>query len=380
MKIVVLANSFFNLGGGEKIFVEYAKRWHESGEEIEVITNERGREFCLEHGLKERSIVVWPSSRSDQWGIFFSSLYKSIIPSIRTLFTPVSDIDVIFAASFIWPDLLPGIVMKLRRPRIRLVVASYLFVIPPWAKHYYGNPLRAFALYSVQTVSLFLMRCFADGIFTASLRDVARFSIERRRRRLKVVAVRGGVDYAFFHNIPKQEMMYDCIFVGRFHPQKNVDELLDIWRGVVDQSPERKLGIIGEGYMEEELKEKVREEKLENNVVFLGFADGERKAKILKSSKVFVSASRFDTGNIALDEGLACGLPGIVYDLPHLFYPAGVIKVAIGDQDAFVQAILHLLEDEEVYKKLSRESVRFASTLDWDITAGKALGFIKNLG
>lgn len=379
MKIVVFANSFYNLGGGEKIFVEYAKRWQEAGENVEIITNERGKQFCLEHNLSGQFITVWPSSRSDKWGIFFSSLYKSVISSLRSFFLPLSDIDAVFSVSFIWPDLLPGLVLKLRKPSIRWVVASYLFVIPPWAKYYFGNPIRSLIFYVVQVVSLVLMKRFSDGVFTASLRDISKFTTRRKKQHLKAIAVRGGVDYDFFHNTPRQTVIYDCVFVGRFHPQKNVDELITIWKGVVGQSPQSKLAIIGEGYMEAELKEKVREEKLEENIIFLGFADGIKKAKILKSSKIFVSASRFDTGNIALDEALACGLPGIVYDLPHLFYPAGVIKVAIGDQDVFVQTILRLLEDEREYKMLSTEGARFASTLDWNITAKKALDFIKRL-
>lgn len=377
MKIIVFANSFFNLGGGEKIFVEYAKRWQAMGEATQIITNEKGKQFCLEHGFKNQLIIVWPSSWSDKWGILFSSVYKSLISAFRAFFLPASDIDIVFSASFIWPDLFPGLVLKLRNPKIRWVVASYLFVIPPWVKYYYGKPLRSFLLYGTQVVSLFIMKRFADGIFTASPRDIARFDTGKKNQHLKATAVRGGVDYAFFRNTPKQPIIYDCVFVGRLHPQKNIDELITIWKKVVEQSPKRKLAIVGEGYMEDLLQEKMRQEKLEKNITFLGFADGIAKAKILKSSKIFLSASRFDTGNIALDEALACGLPGIVYDLQHLFYPVGVIKIAIGNQDAFVKAILGLLHDEKNYKKLSAEGVQFASTIDWDITSEKALRFIK---
>ncbi len=382
MNILVINNGFTYIGGGaggDKIFVEFTKRWSEAGENLTVISNESGRTFCLAHRFPDQLIKVWPSSWTDRFGVFFSMAYKSIYCLLRSFFYPAGNIDVIFSSSFIWPDFLPGLVLKFKNPRIRLVVASYIFIVPPWAKNYHGKLINSLTLYLVQAVSLFLMKNFADGIFTASKYDAPRYLSNSRRQKLKAIPVRGGVDYDFFHKVPKQKKVFDGIFVGRFHPQKNIDELIDIWKDVVRQAGNKKLAIIGDGYLKNSLRTKVKDEKLEGSIMFLGRLDGEKKAKILKSSKIFCSASHFDSGNIALDEALACGIPGIVYNLPGLHYPAGVIKIRIGDTNAYTKAINMLLHDNTVYSRLVKEAIALAASLDWDITSRQALRFIKGL-
>ena len=101
MKIIVFANSFYNLGGGEKIFVEYSKRWIEFGETVKIVTNEEGKQFCIENGLKSEYLTLWPSSWSDKFGISISTIYKSLISLFRSFFISTKNIDAIFAASFI---------------------------------------------------------------------------------------------------------------------------------------------------------------------------------------------------------------------------------------------------------------------------------------
>jgi glycosyltransferase involved in cell wall biosynthesis len=224
------------------------------------------------------------------------------------------------------------------------------------------------------------MKRFADGIFTASKQDVPKFISKNKGYRFKIIAVRGGVDYDFFRKASKQSLKYEGVFLGRFHPQKNIDELVDIWKSVVEILPKACLIIVGEGYLENKLREKVKVEKLEDNVIIHPPAYGSEKARILKSSKLFLSSSRFDSGNIALDEALACGTPGVVYDLPGLNYPnGGVLKIKTGNKREFTKSILMLLQNRKAYSKLARQGIKYASTLDWEIKSEEALRFIKSL-
>ncbi len=249
----------------------------------------------------------------------------------------------------------------------------------PWGKIYSGKLLRGIVVCFAQRLSLWLIRRFADAVFTASETDRDKFYNERQLCPRTVIAIRGGADVKAANSVPAQEVTYDAIFVGRLHPQKCVDELIDIWKMLLQNGPQRKLALVGTGPLENKLRKKVANESIEHAITFLGIVDGTAKLRLLKSSRVFVSASRFDSGNIALDEALACGVPGVIYDLPQLYYPKGVIKVPCGEVEAFVKAVLRLLGNEEVYRRLSKEAVPFANDLAWDVKAPRALEFIKSL-
>lgn len=374
MKIIIFANAFHTISGGDKIFVEFAKHWLSEGEDVKVITNKSGRLFAMENGLAYRHIVLWPASFSDKLGIFVSSAYKTVNSILRAFFVKPDDIDIVFSASFIWPDLLPGLVLKLKKPKIKWIVACYVFLPNPFAEGYRGNRFNGIIIYLVQKISIMLINLFADAAFVASHLDVNNFS-----KRVLVKAVRGGVDYRFFSRIPSQKKVFDGVFVGRFHPQKNVDDLLDIWKEVLKEKPDVKLALIGRGYMEDKLKEHIFTNEMGNSVFFLSILDGLEKVRILKSSKLFLSTSKFDSGNIALDEALACGIPGIVYDLARLDYPEGVAKIPVGNKEVFKIKILRLLNDESLRKRMAKKGQKFALSLDWSIKAKEALDFVKEL-
>ena len=51
---------------------------------------------------------------------------------------------------------------------------------------------------------------------------------------------------------------YDAVFIGRFHPQKGVLELIDIWKRVVNKKPQAKLAMIGDGPLMKKVQLKIK--------------------------------------------------------------------------------------------------------------------------
>ena len=380
MNIVIFANTVYTntLTGGDKIFVECAKKWIAKGHNVLIITNEAGRDYCLQNGIRKKSIVVWTNSWADRYGVYVSMVVKALM-SIFFAFTNRSQkADVAFVSSFFVPDIVPALLLKLKYPSTKLVTASYLFSTEKWGRDYSGGKMKGLLFYLNEVIAFFIMKRYGNVYLTASAYDRNKFKRLRDIPGRKVLAFRGGVDNAFFSSVYEQAISYDAVFVGRFHPQKCVDELISIWEKVVKVEPQRVLALVGNGPLEDLLRDLVHQKKLEKNILFLGAQDGARKTKILKSSRLFLSASRFDSGNIALDEALSCGVPGIVYDLPRLNYPRGVLKISIDNQQAFAQAILALLSDERQRIKLGDAALSFALTLDWEKKASELLEFIQD--
>ena len=73
--------------------------------------------------------------------------------------------------------------------------------------------------------------------------------------------------------------------------------------------------LIGKGSQEKELKDLVRELKIESSVFFLGFILNEDLPNLLNSSDIYISTSLSDAGIAASTaEAMACGVPVIVTD------------------------------------------------------------------
>ncbi len=225
----------------------------------------------------------------------------------------------------------------------------------------------------MQIPSHFIIKYFADYVFITSEPDIKKF-YTKQKDISKIFVIKGGIDtlesekYFKFKNniIPFDKRKYDACFVGRFHVQKGCLELIDIW-SKVNKKRNFKLALIGGGELTQEIENKVIRLGLQHHVDILGFLDGKDKYEIFKQSKLMVHPAIFDSGGMAMAEGMAFGLPGISFDLDALksYYPRGVIKIPCFDLDAFATAIISLLENEKLYKELSEKAYEFAKTWDW---------------
>lgn len=378
MKIVIFANTVHTntLTGGDRIFAECAKRWIAGNHRVKIVTNEVGLAYCENLGVAGRAITTWSASWADAWGVYIAMTVKAALSVLRSIPFAFRKVDIAFASSFFVPDLLPAFFLKLTNPHAAFAAACYLFTSEPWGRDYSGGKLKGLLFFLNEKIAFFFLKHFDGRVLTASAFDRAQFIRSQQFPFRRVHALRGGIDTSFFQSVSPPRVKYDAVFVGRFHPQKCVDELISIWSLVVRKDAKRKLALVGAGQQENRLRALVVKNKLERNIVFLGVQDGVAKTKILKASRLFVSASRYDSGNIALDEALGCSVPGIVYDLSRLSYPSGVVRVPIGDQKEFADTIILLLSDEKKRKKLADDARIFALTLDWEKKADELVTFL----
>jgi glycosyltransferase involved in cell wall biosynthesis len=190
------------------------------------------------------------------------------------------------------------------------------------------------------------------------------------RRPETVFAVLGGVDLSIPQSVPEPEKkMFDAVFISRLHPQKGPMELLDVWKILMRKKPDARLAMIGSGPLDAQCKARAKKLDLGNNVEFFGFRDGVEKYQIIKSARVVVYPAVFEVGGMASAEALACGLPGVSFDLPPLrvYYPRGWLKAPPGDFQGLADCIQRLLTEPELYARLSKEA--YAAGLEWDWNA-----------
>lgn len=361
--------------------VECIRRW--TGRHPVTLYGWEGtRQLCEHQKLEGIHHVNWSAARWQflgKGGLFAAQTWIGCREARRVNFSKDRSPLIVSSSDFL-PDSLPALEWKRRRPDIPWVAAFYLFA-PPLADFMSGKPGPGglFTMYRpVQQWYLRRMLKHADMILVTGEEDRERM-MALGRSPDSVFAVRGGVDLTIPRSVPEpSEKRYDAVFIGRFHPQKGVRELLEIWKRVVAEKPDARLAMIGLGVLEGELREMRKQMRLEDRVDFPGFLDGVEKYRVIKASRVVVHPAIYDSGGMAAAEALVCGLPGVAFDLLSLktYYPKGFLKAREGDLGEFAGNILRLLNDADRYASLSAEARAAGAEWDWDVRAQQILDAI----
>jgi len=164
---------------------------------------------------------------------------------------------------------------------------------------------------------------------------------------------------------------FDLCFMGRFHEQKGLFEVIDIMKRLREKKPNISLALLGGGVerVEKRFFKLVKENNLDENIKYFGYVTGDKKFDILKSCKVFLFPSYYESfGQVAL-EALGCGLPVVAYDLPpFVVFRGGMVKVPVLDNKKMAEEIIKILDDKAYYEKLRKEGFEFCSNYSWDKT------------
>lgn len=384
-KILVLMNAVSSgdansLSGGDRILIELFKRWRRHFEKVDILTCSVGEKVVKRYirFLKNISFKIIKVEKKYYQNLFLLYLYKTIKGLEIVNQIKKQDYDYVYSSSDFWPDSIPAFWLKIKNPKIIWLAGFYLFAPSPFQEdspYKDENFLKGFLFWLTQLPIYFIVKNWADYVFVTSEPDVEKF-ITTKRKRKKIIVVQGGVDITKAKKylrsqevMPVEKRKYDACFVGRFHYQKGVLELIDIWKKVCRQKKKAKLAMIGIGPLEGKVREKIRKYKLERNIDLLGFRDGEDKYRIFRQSKMILHPATYDSGGMAAAEGMAWGLPGVSFDLESLktYYPQGMVKTSMVDLDKFAENILKLLEDKGYHQKISQNAIDLIQEVwDWD--------------
>ena len=197
--------------------------------------------------------------------------------------------------------------------------------------------------------------------------------------------IHGGLDLSDLRDSMKKfgdnNKIYDGCFFGRLHHQKGPLEMIEIWKKVINYKPNAKLAIIGNGTEEKKIRDLIFKYKMDRNVELKGYLFGENKNKVLLSSKIMVHPAIYDTGGMAVCQGMSYAIPAVSFDLEGLkyTYPKGMIKINCFNTDEFANKIIHLLNNKEEYEKYSKEALDLANSWGWENRGEEFYNFLNKI-
>ena len=216
---------------------------------------------------------------------------------------------------------------------LKSVVREYFrFRLPPYATHYFACGQEA-----------------GDWLFGV-------------KNRSKVIQERNAVDTALYRYDPtvaeevraEFQTPEDCFVlghVGRFFPQKNHMQLVDIFAALHKMRPNSRLWLVGGGELDDSLKNqvksKVHELGLDESVVFTGVRTDVNR--LMQGMDLFILPSLFEGFPMTMIEAQSAGLPCMISDkVPPQCDVTGNVQIMTLDSTPEEWA-KHILDQSDKY-------------------------------
>ena len=323
MKIAFVYDAIYPYikGGVEKRIWELAVRLSRRGHDVHLFGMKfwEGEESIIREGICLHGVCpareLYVGGRRSLWQPLSFSLHL-IAPLFREKF------EIIDCQQFpFFPCISTGFVSKIRK--IPLTITW----IEVWGDYWYEyiGKKGFFGKLMEKYIADFSCLTIAISHFTAR-----RFSMACHKPVHAVIPI--GVDIGKISATPPSSEQSDIIFVGRLIKEKHPDLLVDAVALVLQDYPELRVVLIGQGPEEKKIRDMIRQKGLEDVIRLQAFYDShDELIAALKSSKIFVLPSTREGFGISALEALACGLPVVTTD-----HPANAIRDLINDSNGFL--------------------------------------------
>lgn len=393
IKIIAFMNAYTQgMSGGDLRWIEIGRRLIniDKSVEIDIVTSELGKKISEEYGFKGANYKI--TSRETE-------VKKIILVYLRRILTALKFNSIkynnnykviLYSTSDFLPDVIPAFFWKMKNKNFKWIALLHLIAPSPfygYKQYYLKNkklrlPTINIILYKVsQLLSIKLMKWKADKVFVINS-EIKNYLHKKGISKDKVLIVNNGIDYNEIQKVlPFEEEKYDGLYMGRFHSQKGIFDLISIWKIVCKNIPNAKLGIVGQGDIKytNRLRRFINTNGLKDNIELLGIKLRTEKISFLKSSKIFLYPSYYESFAIVIAEAMACGLPVVAYDLPvyQEIYEEGILKIPLGDVNTFAKTVINLLYNKELCRDIGLRGQKFIKKYDWNTIAERELAILK---
>ena len=200
----------------------------------------------------------------------------------------------------------------------------------------------------------------------------------------KISVIHNGVDITLFSPSTSEKIAdkKQILWVGRFVTGKGVEYLIEAFTLAHKKIPGTHLVLVGGGPEKPAIEDKIRKLHLQSSVTIMEYLDNDKLPQIYKKSDIFVLPSLMEGVPRTILEAMACGVPVVTTNLPHL---VGIIEgaglvVPPKDPKSLSDAILTILEDASLAEMMGqRGRNRIEQEYSWEDTVGKVLSLYESV-
>jgi glycosyltransferase involved in cell wall biosynthesis len=185
-----------------------------------------------------------------------------------------------------------------------------------------------------------------------------------------ITVITPGVDPGFSPGGEKSPTPL-AMAVGRLVPVKDFPRLVRVWARVLDEVPDARLVIVGEGYERPIIEEEIRRLGVVRSVELPGRVSDEELLDLYRRSWVATSASVREGWGMTLTEAAACGTPSVATDIAgHADAVARDRSGLLADtDDDLADALVAVLSDHRLRARLEHGALQRAAELTWEQAA-----------
>jgi glycosyltransferase involved in cell wall biosynthesis len=367
MKILRVAGDLYPLVvGGGAIHAHQMSTWQaQLGHEITV--------FTVGHKKFPKTISV-NGYRVKCFPIYFTICGNSFAPElIIEIFKMRKTVDIIHAHSHLYFSTNICVFIRILHSA-PLIITNHGLIsssAPKWLNTLYK---KTFSKATFRIADHII--CYTD----IEKETIAKMGIDPKR----ISVIHNGVDTTFFvpGDSKKSGDKKQILWVGRFVTGKGVEYLIEAFSQVQKKIPGAQLFLVGDGPEKIAIEDRIKKLHLHSSVTLIDYLDNEELPEIYKNSDIFVLPSLMEGVPRTLLEAMACGVPVVTTDLPHL---VGIIEgaglvVPPKDPALLSDAILSILEDRSLAETMGqRGRKRIEQDYSWEDTVEKTLALYESV-
>ncbi|MBN1146709.1 MAG: glycosyltransferase family 4 protein [Anaerolineales bacterium] len=238
----------------------------------------------------------------------------------------------------------------------------------------------------------------ATSMLTSRAAALSAVSESTRQDILKFMAVPEERIKVIYHGIPNGFMPVDMparralrdkyqlsrpfiLYVGSFHPRKNLQGLLDAFEEIAPDFP-HDLVIVGLPIWDNpSLRNRIRDSRFAQRIRMIGFVPTSELVVFYNEAEVFVFPSLYEGFGFPVLEAMACGCAAIVSKSSSLPEVAGdaALLVKPDQKSELVTAIHQLLTDGNLRVFMQRKALEQASRFSWVKTAQQTIELLESV-
>ena len=416
-KLHLVTNGVFttSIAGGDIHFLKLAEGAARAGYELNFFGGHALKEVIAQHKLPGTVTLTddakMPKVNQGALGGQFA-MFRDMYGRYRRTLAQLSLIrpeDYVYAVSDYWFDVIPAVrsasqrkmmVLHMEAPRLGQIITRSRPDVDPMrlaSLHYWASQewsLRRFCKFGTMTQPPRGIVAGFEGVD-----DIGSYPgttpkhifylhplMEPRLDKLGVrpherTLVSYGLEVGPTDAVPKQERIYDAVWIGRVHRQKGIDDLLTTLQHLAQRLPNFRAMFIGN--VRDALTPEITARGLTKNVEFSGFVTEEEKIHLFKASRVFLMPSKHEGSPRVIGESLIAGTPVVAYEIPNYrplfgdfvrYAPPFDLKAF---QDVAEREILRMRSGENYLDKM--DLARFKQENSWETTQAKFLKALESL-